>query len=98
MKKIILMCLMIFSFWSCGSGPSAESFQYIVDEYKQVICVHMDKNSSASMSDRTKALSRQIELNKEYEEALLKLSDAEKSKFMMSWALVLSEVVDGNCP
>ena len=35
---------------------------------------------------------------KEYEEALLKLSNTEKSKFMMSWALVISEVADGNCP
>jgi len=98
MKKIILMCLMVFLFWSCGSGSKAQSFQYIIDEYKQVVCINMNQDTSVSMTDRTKALNRQLELNKEYEQALRKLSDSEKSKLMMSWALVMSEVADGNCP
>jgi len=98
MKKIISMCLMVFLFCSCGSSSKAQSFQYIVDEYKQVICVNMNQDSSVSMTDRTKALNRQLELNKEYEEALLKLSNAEKSKLIMSWALAVSEAADGNCP
>ena len=50
-----------------------------------------------SMSDKTQALSRQLELNKEYEEALKNLSNEEKSKLMMNWAKALAEVADGKC-
>ena len=79
---------------SCGK--KASDYENIIKEYKEVACVVMDKNNN-SMSDKTKALQRQLELNKEYEEAIKNLSLEEKSKLMMSWANALAEVSDGKC-
>ena len=95
MKKLLISSILILTIYSCGDGTSATSFQHIIDEYKSVMCVGF--SSSASMTERTNALARQLELNKEYEEALLKLSDSEKSKLIMSWAKALAEVTDGDC-
>ena len=99
MKKLmtILGAFMIASvvLTSCGDEKSAENFQYIIDEYKSVLCI--SQSSSASITEKTKALTRQSELNEEYNEALLKLSDSEKSKLMMSWSKSLFEVSDGDC-
>ena len=80
---------------SCGDEKSAETFQYIIDEYKSVLCI--SQSSSASMTEKSRALTRQLELNEEYQEALLKLSDSEKAKLMMSWSTSLFEVSDGDC-
>ncbi len=79
---------------SCGK--KASDYEGITKEYKKVLCVVMDKNNN-SMSDKTKALQRQLELNKEYEEAIKNLSPDEKSKLMMSWANIMAEVSDGKC-
>ena len=95
MKKLLISSILSLTIYSCGDGTSAETFQYIIDEYKSVLCVN--QSSSASMTERTNALTRQLELNEEYKEALLKLSDSEKAKLMMSWAKALSEVADGDC-
>jgi hypothetical protein len=98
MKKLMtIFGVIIFSsaiLTSCGK--KASNYEGIVKEYKKVLCVVMDKNNN-SMSDKTKALQRQLELNKEYEEALKNLSQDEKSKLMMSWANALAEVSDGKC-
>jgi basic membrane lipoprotein Med (substrate-binding protein (PBP1-ABC) superfamily) len=79
---------------SCGK--KASNYEGIVKEYKKVGCVVMDKNNN-SMSDKSKALQRQQELNKEYEEALKNLSVDEQPKLMMSMANALAEISDGKC-
>jgi hypothetical protein len=88
----ILIAATILS--SCGK--KASDYENIVKEYKKVLCIVMDKNNN-SISEKTKALQRQQELNKEYEEAIKNLSQEEKSKLMMSWANALAEVSDGKC-
>ena len=64
MKKIIIISFLILMICNCGSGTSAVSFQHIIDEYKEVLCVN--QSSSSSISEKTKALERQLELNSEY--------------------------------
>jgi hypothetical protein len=79
---------------SCGK--KASDYEGIVKEYKMVLCVVMDKNNG-SMSDVDKALQRQQELNKEFDEAIKNLSQDEKSKLFMSWSNAVAEVTDGKC-
>lgn len=98
MKKLMTIFGAIFfiSLTLASCGKKSSDYENIIKEYKKVLCVVMnDKNSS--MSDKTKALQRQQELNKEYEEALKNLSAEEQSKLMMSWANALAEVSDGKC-
>ena len=98
MKKVItnlgVFLLICTTLASCGK--KASDFEYIVKEYKKTLCVVMGKNNN-SISDKTKALQRQQDLNKEYEEAVKSLSQEEQSKLMMSWANALAEVSDGKC-
>jgi len=94
--KTIFGAVIFASFMLTSCGKKASDYEGIVKEYKKVLCVGMDKNNN-SMSDKTKALQRQLELNKEYEEALKNLSQDEKSKLIMSWANALAEVSDGKC-
>ena len=89
---VILLASAILT--SCGK--KASNYEGIVKEYKKVLCVGMDKNNN-SMSDKTKALQRQLELNKEYEEALKNLSVDEQPKLMMSMANAMAEAADGKC-
>ncbi|NVJ88985.1 MAG: hypothetical protein HWD82_06050 [Flavobacteriaceae bacterium] len=98
MKKsmTIFGAILIVATILTSCGKKASDYDSIVKEYKDILCVVMDKNNN-SMSDKTKALQRQQELNKEYEEALKNLSQEEKSKLMMSWANSLAEVSDGKC-
>ena len=94
--KTIFGAVIFASFMLTSCGKKASDYEGIAKEYKKVLCVVMDKNNN-SISDKTKALQRQQELNKEYEEALKNLSQDEKSKLMMSWANALAEVSDGKC-
>ena len=98
MKKsmTILGGILIAATVLTSCGKKASDYDNIVKEYKKILCVVMDENNN-SMSDKTKALQRQQELNKEYEEAIKNLSQEEKSKLMMSWANALAEVRDGKC-
>jgi hypothetical protein len=98
MKKTmtIFWAILFASTIFIGCGKKASDYEGIIKEYKKVYCIGMYKNNE-SMSDKTKALQRQLELNKEYEEALKNLSADEKSKLMMSWANAMAEVADGNC-
>lgn len=88
----IIVASVLFS--SCGKKSS--DYDNLIKEYKQVLCVGLGKNSN-SLSDKTQALTRQLELNQEYAEALKNLSDEEKAKLMMKWAKALAEVADGKC-
>lgn len=78
-----------------GCGKKAEDYESIVSEYKKVVCVGMSQSSS--LSEKTQALQRQQELNKEYQDAINNLSNEEKSKLMLSWAKALAEASEGKC-
>lgn len=78
-----------------GCGKKASDYNYLVKEYKKVVCIGLD--NSSSMSEKTKALQRQNELNVEYQEALESLSDKEQAKLMMAWGNAMAEVADGKC-
>ena len=91
-----LMSLFIASVALAGCGNYADQYQAIVDEYKKVCCIGMDPN--ASMTAQTEALSRQLELNTVYQQALLSLPAKEQQALMMAWAKAMAEVADGNCP
>lgn len=78
---------------SCGQ--KADDYQNLIDEYKDIICISQD--STASLSAKTSALSRQLELQKEYTNALSKLSNDEKAKFMMKWSVAMAEASEGKC-
>jgi len=98
MKKnmVFIGAIIVASVLFSSCGKKASDYENLVKEYKQVLCVGMGKKGN-SLSDKTQALSRQLELNKEYEEALKNLSNEEKSKLMMNWAKALAEVADGKC-
>ena len=78
-----------------GCGKTASDYKHLVKEYKEVVCIGMDKQTS--MSEKAAALQRQMELNSEYEKALKTLPEKEKSKLIMAWGKVMAEVVDGKC-
>lgn len=78
---------------SCGK--KAEDYQNLIDEYKDIICISQD--STASLSAKTSALSRQLELQKEYTDALSDLDNEEKTKFMMKWSVAIAEASEGKC-
>ena len=94
MNMVVAILFPFVIFTSCGK--KASDYDNIVKEYKKILCVLIDENNKA-MSDKTKALQRQQELNKEYQEAIKKLSQDEKSKLLISWANALAEVGDGKC-
>ncbi|MBM3922427.1 MAG: hypothetical protein FJ340_04385 [Sphingomonadales bacterium] len=98
MKKTIQFfgVLLLCSTLMISCSKKASDYDNLVKEYKKVLCIVMDKNNS-SMSEKTKALQRQQELNTEYQEALTNLSQEEKSKLLMSWANAVAEVGDGKC-
>ena len=77
-------------------GPGADSYQSLVDEYKRVTCIAMNPN--ASITAKTEAVSRQMQLNVEYQQALNSLPPDGKQKLMMAWAKAMAEVADGDCP
>jgi|688.fasta_scaffold1041148_1 hypothetical protein len=88
--------LLLTSLLVVSCSKKASDYDGLVKEYKKVLCIVMDKNNS-SISEKTKALQRQQELNTEYQEALTNLSQEEKSKLLMSWANAVAEVGDGKC-
>lgn len=75
-----------------GCGKKASDFDPLITEYKQCLETAMDQTSS--LSEKTKALQRQLELNNEYQSALQALGSGERQKLMMKWAVMLSEVAD----
>ena len=91
-----LMSLFVASLTLAGCGNSADQYQAIVDEYKKVCCIAMDPN--ASMTVKTEALSRQMELNAVYQQALASLPTKEQQALLMAWSKAVAEVADGNCP
>jgi hypothetical protein len=102
MKKVMTIfgAILFASVILTSCGKKASDYDTLVKEYKQVLCTVMSSTQGkegASMSDATKALQRQQELNKEYEEAIKNLSGDEQSKLMMNWANALAEVSDGKC-
>ena len=78
---------------SCGK--KADDYQNLIDEYKDVICISQDP--SASLSGKASALNKQLELQKEYTDALGELDNEEKTKFMMKWSVALAEASEGKC-
>lgn len=98
MKKAmtILGGILFVSATSTGCVTMASDYDNILREYKKMLCVLMDENNN-SMSDKTKSLQRQQELNKEFQEAMKKLSQDEKSNLLRSWANALVEVGEGKC-
>jgi hypothetical protein len=97
MKKLMTIfgAILFASVILTSCGKKASEYEKLTKEYKNVLCIGMGNWSS--LSDKTKALQRQLELNKEYEEALKSLPQDEKAKLMMSWANIMAEVADGKC-
>ncbi len=98
MKKAmtILGAIFFVSATSTSCVKKASDYDNIIREYKKMLCVLMDENNN-SMSDKRKSLQSQQELNKEFQEAIKKLSQDEKSKLLRSWANALGDVGDGKC-
>ena len=95
-KSLIILGVILFTSMTITScGKKASDYENIIKEYKEVLCIGMNSNSSTS--DKSKALERQLELNKEYEAALKDLSQDEQSKLMMSWSTAVSEGMTGKC-
>ena len=78
---------------SCGK--EASDYEKLTKEYKEVLCIAGE--TDASLSEKSKALQKQIELNVKYEEALKSLSQDEKSKLMLSWSNAMLEASTGQC-
>ena len=96
-QKLTILAALLVAFTLVAScGKKATEYDSLIKEYKKVLCINMDQNNH-SMSEKTQALTRQLELNKEYEEAIKTLSTEEKSKLMMNWANALAEVSEGKC-
>jgi hypothetical protein len=90
-----LATILLFTALITGCGKKASDYNYLVKEYKEVVCIGMDQN--ASMTEKNQALQRQMELNTEYEKALESLSQKEKAKLILAWSHAMAEVSDGNC-
>jgi len=97
MKKQVknFALVLVVSAFLVSCGKTANDYNYLVKEYKKVVCIGMD--NSSSMSEKTKALQRQNELNVEYQEALESLSTKEQAKLIMAWSNAMAEVADGKC-
>jgi hypothetical protein len=93
MKRIIFTLSLIALFSSCSK--KAEDYKAIVSEYKTVICTAMD--TSASLSDKTRAVARQNELNQEIQKAQGELELEEVSKLNMMIATALADASQGKC-
>ncbi len=91
-----MISLFVASLTLAGCGNSADQYQAIVDEYKKVCCIGMDPN--ASMTAKTEALNRQMELNTVYQQAIASLPPKEQQALLMAWSKAMAEVADGNCP
>lgn len=92
---IIGFALFPLLFASIGCSNKADSYEHLVKEYREVLCIVMDEN--AEFSVKTKALERQVELNEEYQKAVSELSGDEQGKLMTSWANMAMEVSEGKC-
>ena len=97
MRKMISIfgVVVLFMTLLAGCSKEASDYDHLLKEYKEVVCIGMDTHSS--MSEKTSALERQLELNSEYEKALKVLSKKEQSKLIMNWSKVMAEVADGKC-
>lgn len=93
MKSTITLLAVIIIFSSCSK--KAEDYKAIVSEYKTVICTAMD--TSASLSDKTRAVARQNELNQEIQKAQGELELEEVSKLNMMMATALADASQGKC-
>lgn len=91
--KQITLGISLLLLVSCGK--KADDYKSLITEYKDIICISQNPNSS--LTDKTNALSRQLELQKEYTDALSELDNDEKAKFMMQWSVALSEASEGKC-
>ena len=94
LKKFYILVLAPMVLIGCD-GSSADQYQWIVDEYKEVLCIGYDRN--ASMTAKTEALGRQLQLNEEYKKALASLSLGDQQVLLLAWTKALAEVVDGDC-
>lgn len=86
----IFACLMLHS-----CGKKASDYDHLINEYKNIICISKDTN--ATMTQKTQALQKQLNLQNEYMNALNDLNNDEKAKFMMNWSAALAEANDGYC-
>lgn len=93
MKRIIFTLSLIALLSSCSK--KADDYKSLVEEYKSVACTAIDMN--ASISDKTKAVARQNELNQEFQNALKELDMEEVSKLNMMMATALSDASQGKC-
>ncbi|MCS3685394.1 hypothetical protein GGP62_003077 [Salinibacter ruber] len=92
------MLFVLFSVVGCGGGKSADDYQGLIDDYEEALCVNASSNSSASATERTEALERQQEIQKELQAALEELPREEKSALRMDMSKVMAKAGDGNCP
>ena len=99
MNKLMIICgaIVIASsiLASCGE-KKASDYEELTKEYKEVLCIAVG-GTDASLSEKSKALQKQMDLNVKYEEALKSLSQDEKSKLMLSWANAMLEASAGQC-
>lgn len=93
-KLFILSALITLFLISCGA--KSDKYDSLVNEYKKVLCIGFD-TTNESMSEKTQALQRQQELNKELEKAYNELEGEEESKLRMKVANAMAEVSDGKC-
>lgn len=93
MKKSLVILATTLLFASCAK--KADDYKSLVEEYKSVACTALDMN--ASLSDKTKAVTRQNELNQEFQNALKELDMEEVSKLNMMMASALADASQGKC-
>lgn len=93
MKKIIFTLSLIAILSSCSK--KAEDFKALTEEYKTVLCTAIDTTSN--LSDKTRAVARQNELNQELQKALSDLETEEASKLSMMIATALADASQGKC-
>jgi|LauGreDrversion4_2_1035121.scaffolds.fasta_scaffold634150_2 hypothetical protein len=93
MKRSITLLAAIIIFSSCSK--KAEDFKAIAEEYKTVLCTALDTTSN--LSDKTRAVARQNELNQELQKALGELEMEESSKLSMMMATALADASQGKC-
>jgi uncharacterized lipoprotein YehR (DUF1307 family) len=92
-KYSVWLVILSLSIAITGCGKKASTYDSLIKEYKKCVSTGLDKN--AALSDKTKALQRQLELNKEYETALKTLSQEEAAKLMAAWANAMAEASEG---
>jgi len=98
MNKLMIICgaIVIASSILASCGKKASDYEKLTKEYKEVLCITA-VGTDASLSEKSKALQKQMDLNVKYEEALKSLSQDEKSKLMLSWANAMYEASAGQC-